>query len=473
MNKQSRRNFLYNFSLAGFAFSSFGASLKGLAIPHNYQYNFATVPFNDCVSDKPFIVDIHCHPNLKNYLLGKKMYRNFWNLNAKGTNRYNMQVDIHNLRKGNVRGMIASHYLPEYGMVTNANANRKLLPFIRSFLPLLAEKTENGDESNYRQLTYMMDEFEAHIKKTNEKKGGHEIKIAKTYVEFEAIVTDGRYIAVVQSVEGFHALGRRLALNEYLERLDFLADRGICMITLSHFFPNDAAYMAEGIEPHEKRKLKLNWEYDPRYDDRHLTAIGKGIIRHMLQRGIVIDLTHMSPNGRKDVFEIHKSFVKEFGINRPLTFSHGGFQKVYDRYKPNPIPGDRKDVSNYKYKSPNEEEVLYIKQTDGVVGVMGENFWLTGNDNNTSYTNKEDFENGIDYIIETIGELYLVTGSYQYIALGSDFDGFANAPADFRNPKYFKNLVDRIKVAFPDCDINAITHCNAMRVLKNGWTNSI
>ena len=58
------------------------------------------------------------------------------------------------------------------------------------------------------------------------------------------------------------------------------------------------------------------------------------------------------------------------------------------------------------------------------------------------------------------------------IAPGSDFDSFANAPADFRNPKYFKRQDERIKKALPDCDINAINHCNAMRVLKNGWNKS-
>lgn len=475
-----RRHFVKRFFMAGIGLSPLVKSLQALplqtVIDDKIGIGFPNTDCENqvlCTGDDPYIIDVHCHPNLKNYLLGKKMYRHFWHFNAKGTNRYNMQVDMHNMQKGNVRGFIAAHVLPESGMVTNANANRRLVPFLRKVLPLLAEKVENGDESNYSQLTYMLDEFEAHIKKTNEKKGGQAIKIAKTYAEFEAIINEGKQIAVAQSVEGFHALGRRIGLPEYLERLNFLADRGICMIVLAHFFPNDAAYMPEGIEPYEKHKLKLNWEYDPRYDNRHLTDIGKAVVWHMLERGILIDLTHMSPNGRLDVFAIHKDFVEKTQINRPLLFSHGGFQNVYDKYKPNPIPAGKKDVSNYKFKSPNEAEVLYIKKTDGVIGVMGENFWLTGNDDHTSYTNTADFEDGIPYIIETIKELHRVTGCYRYVALGSDFDGFANAPADFRNPKYFKDLVERIKAALPDCDINAITHCNAMRVLKNGWTNKL
>ncbi|RZK12959.1 MAG: hypothetical protein EOO46_01150 [Flavobacterium sp.] len=461
MKNMSRRSFMRKCTFTSISFLPIikqvdsATEMSFLAMSsENYQKN---------ISNEPFLVDIHCHPTLKYYLLKLLMYQR--HSNTKGTNKYNMQVDINNLQKGNVKGILAAHHLPERGMVEQANANRRSLPFLRSVLPLLVDKMEKGDEGNYRQLTYMMDEFEAHVKETNKKKGGDTIFIAKSFQEFKDLIEKGK-IAVAQSVEGFHALGRRICDDEYIERLNFLADRGICLMTLSHFFPNDASFPVEGIEPFEKGNLDLNWVYDERYDDRSLTETGKKIVWQMLKRGIVVDLTHMTPKGRKEVFAIHEAFSKQYPINRPLVFSHVGVQENFDD-----IDGK---YAGFRFMGATDDEISKIKECGGVIGIVGENYWLTGNDNHTSSSSTRNYKDGIQYIIDTIKYIYTITQSYDYISIGSDFDGFANSPRDFKNPRYFKNLVERLKKEkISDADIDAITHKNALRVLEAGWGNPV
>ena len=64
------------------------------------------------------------------------------------------------------------------------------------------------------------------------------IYIAKNYEQFNSLIQQGK-IAVAQSIEGAHALGRDLCCDsrdQYIEHLDHLIDRGVCMMTLAHFF---------------------------------------------------------------------------------------------------------------------------------------------------------------------------------------------------------------------------------------------
>ena len=51
-----------------------------------------------------------------------------------------------------------------------------------------------------------------------------------------------------------------------------------------------------------------------------LTPEGEEIVRRMLEIGMLIDITHSTPNGRKRVYEI----VEEVGATECLIASHTG-----------------------------------------------------------------------------------------------------------------------------------------------------
>lgn len=458
MHPLQRRRFLQACLLTGLSQTGFARNLSRLEkhIPVNLFQEDRTPSGH---ADPDFhIVDLHCHPNMKNFLLGRKMWHA--HINRKGGNFFNMQVDFLNLHKGNVKGILAAHHLPERGMKEQPYTLRRYLPLVKAIAPVFLTKLENGDASNFRQLTTMMDDFEAHVAKTNEKMGGKAIRIAKSFAEFEAIVKRGE-IAVAQSIEGSHALGRDMLPEAYIENLQFLIERGVCCITVSHFFSNNHSHPVEGLSLHEKKTLKLAWKYTPAYDDRRLSETGKKVVEYMLQKGVVVDLTHMTPKGRADIFQMNE----ERGYNRPLVFTHTGVQHMHT----DPA------VPDYHQIAASDEEIRAINRCGGVIGIVMMNFWLVGRDRYTQQDDNEEYEKGIECVLDTVRHIYDVTGTYDNIAIGSDFDGFADAPNDLRNPADFPKLVQSLRAGLhlSDGDIRKIAHENAMRVLRKGWGNPL
>lgn len=422
-----------------------------------------------------FIVDMHTHPSLKYVLFNKKIWRRHL-FASRGQNDLSAQMDFSRINKGNLKGIVAKHYLPERGILEQAVKLKGAFRWLKVIADRAANAFEMGDSGNFRQICSIMDNFEEQIRRANEKsvmQYGINICITRSYKEFEKCIR-GNNVAVAHAIEGAHAIGRDLKTEQdYLDNIEFLAKRGVCIITLSHFFPNDLAFPCEGIDPVAKhRDMGLFWEYNPAYDDKPLTPIGKKAVEAMLDLGIVVDVTHLTPQGRKDVFELNNNRERLGKLKRPIIFSHTGARALFNTPK---------RYENYKYYLASNPEIKMIQECNGVIGVLFENYFLTGmelglkkereKENNVSIPRKT-LKNAIDNILLTIDHIHAITGCYDNIALGSDFDGFTDAPSDLKNPSYYPTLVHamKCKLGLDDETIAKITHGNAMRVLKEGWT---
>ena len=164
----------------------------------------------------------------------------------------------------------------------------------------------------------------------------------------------------------------------------------------------------------------------------------------MLDLGMIVDMNHVTPNGRKDIFEINNSR----GSNkRPLVFSHNGL---------------RRNCINEPL-CVSDEEVLEIQKCNGVIGVIFMNYWLTG---------KEKMpDDGIENIIKTIKDIAKICGgSYDNIAIGTDMDGFTQPVDDLYIPSQMIRLTQAmLDEKISSDDIKKVLGGNAMRVLKEGW----
>ncbi|MEP7108621.1 MAG: membrane dipeptidase [Ferruginibacter sp.] len=408
-----------------------------------------------------YFIDMHCHPSLKLYLWGKRMWKQ--HPSKKGSNIFNLQVDVTKVIAGNVRGLLAAHYLPEKGLREELKIVRMLFPILKIFAPRFSNKIEEGNCTNFRQLSVMLDEFEQHVEIANKKMGikktGKDvIKIARSYREFEDNINAG-IISIAQTIEGAHALGREMGNDpgeSHLANLERLFERGICLITLAHWFQNDCCFPVEGMPPWNKAQLKFNWKYDPESDDKPLTAIGRSIVIRMMEIGMIVDITHLTPIARSEVFLINEKF------NRPIVFSHAGVQSLFK---------GPKEFENFRFYCANDEEINNIKKCNGVIALIFMNYFLVGSDNHIKESNRKQMENGIGYIIETIQYIRKQTGTYENIALGSDFDNFGNSPADLKDSSYFPLLLERIKnIPFiREAEVDMITQGNVLRVLREGW----
>jgi membrane dipeptidase len=279
----------------------------------------------------------------------------------------------------------------------------------------------------------MMDQMEHQVERATDEFG---VEMARSYADLEQVLARGGR-AVIHTVEGGHHLGAGLGpddLQGRLDRLEYLAGRGVASLTLTHIFPTELAGHVESIEEalHQIPLCRLDTKAD---DCRGLSPIGEAVVRRMMRLGMIIDLTHCTRPARRRVFEI---------VNRdvPLVVTHTGVQKL------NPV--------SYNLA---REEVREIAATGGLVGVIFMPHWL----------DRRDPKNGLDSIWRTMETLAEWAGGWGAVAIGTDFDGLTDPPDDVDNYSKMPKVTDLLRERLSAADADAVLGGNARRVLRLGW----
>jgi microsomal dipeptidase-like Zn-dependent dipeptidase len=488
MNELGRKEFIRKtaMALAGATVlpkSLFGKNISS-ALPRAPKSFLARAkdPINDFG-----IVDLHCHPSLKMYLWNKRLWKRY--SPTSGPNPFPLQYTVDEVASGYVKGLLVAHYLVEAALTRESAVLKKLFPLIKQFCSGLADKVEHEDYSNFTQINVMIDILETQIRLANAKQDKVEFVIARDFSEFEQALRQSK-IPIAHAIEGAHALGRNFPITQkgkqaargkgrlkdhetadwYIRNLEALKARGVCLMTIGHIFENDLAFPVEGISPDAKHTIQMTWTYTP---DKNLPLrdIGKAVVRRMLDIGMIVDLTHSTPAARNDIFDLNKERMTHGKRLRPLTFTHTGAQRVFEKY-------DRQynydAYDNYKFYDASDEEIDWICECDGTIGIIPENFWLIGCDTNLNKNHKEIFKNGIEYIVETIEHINCRTRTKNYdnISIGTDFDGFADAPKDLYKPSQLHSLTEALhRKGISNENIRKITSGNALRLLRCGWGN--
>jgi microsomal dipeptidase-like Zn-dependent dipeptidase len=438
------------------------------------------------------IVDLHCHPSLKMYLWDKKIWKH--SSPSPGMNLFSLQYTVDELASGGVKGFLAAHYLVEAALTRESAVLKESFPFIKRLCSDLADKVEHEDYSNFTQINEMIDILERQIHLANQKQNKVQFVIARDFSEFKQALSQSK-IPIAHAIEGAHALGRNFPItrksNEaprekkqmkcpedcgntpvpdpywYIRNLEALKARGVCLVSLGHFFRNDLVFPVEGISPDAKEEIHMYWAYTP---DQNfpLKEIGKIVVEKMLDIGIIVDLTHSTPAARQDVFTLNRNRVTQGKKMRPLTFTHAGAKCIFEKYE----VCNKNAYDNYKFYDACDEEIDWICECEGTIGIIPENFWLIGCNPSLNKNEKEKYKNGIEYIVETIQYINSRTRTkcYDNISIGTDFDGLADAPNDLYKPSQLINLIERLRAeGISDCNIRKITSENALRLLRYGW----
>lgn len=382
-------------------------------------------PLDDCpaISVNPqHIVDIHTHTSMKMNIWGRKFWNRHWPVWGDGLlSMIGVQVDYFQLTCRQVGVMIVAHDLP-------VGAMRRKFKFLSNVIRVLNwifDKMEHEDFSNFTQINKIINLFEEQIYITNRMLGSETFVIARSYQELVTARERGK-IVFVHSIEGSHALGRNLTPEQfhrkrrrihnpvsgtmqlsgtnqrYIDNLLALKHRGVCMLTLAYLFKNELSDCVEGIAEYPKvNTFRYSWCYTPEDPKLNigLSALGKEVVHKMLEIGMIVDLTHSTPATRKQVYAINQQRAQE-GKNplRPLTFSHCGAQQLFEKYQEK--TGVKK-YNNHKYYAASEEDILEIEACNGVIGIIIENWWLTGVD--PRLPEYQGWElSGIDCVMETI-----------------------------------------------------------------------
>ena len=229
------------------------------------------------------------------------------------------------------------------------------------------------------------------------------LKIIKNLEDLETVLArraDGETIVGgILGIEGSHPL------EGDIDNLQRLQDAGYRLIALQHFFDNALGGSLHGTS------------------NTGLTAFGREVVTAVVERGLILDIAHSSPQVARDVLAM---------TDIPIIVSHTG------------LHGHCATKRNYP-----DDLMQEIAATGGVIG-MG--YWLevTCDDTPTGVAK------AIQAAISIVGE--------DAVSLGSDFDGSVGTTFDTSELAALTHAL--LEIGLPEQQIRKVMGENMLRVLR-------
>ncbi|MEO9967512.1 MAG: dipeptidase [Reichenbachiella sp.] len=241
-------------------------------------------------------------------------------------------------------------------------------------------------------------------------------------------------------------------IEDNLENIKYLFDRGIRYITLTH----------------SKDNLICDSSYDPSRTWNGLSPFGREVVKEMNAQGIMVDISHVSDSTFYQVMEMtdvpsiasHSSvrkftpgfernmsddMIKKLAANKGViqinfgsTFLLGKSLLKYDTLK----------VVKKEYMAQNPEA------SDSAWAVY-ENDWMESND---FFADVKDAADHIDHVVNLVG--------VDYVGFGSDYDGVGNSlPTGLKTSADYPKLIEELlRRGYSEEDIEKICYKNVFRV---------
>jgi len=201
-------------------------------------------------------------------------------------------------------------------------------------------------------------------------------------------------------IEGAHALSGEVG------NLDRLYDAGFRMIGMAHFFDNEMAGSAHGVEKYG------------------LTDKGRELVRRMEEKRMLVDLAHASPKTIDDVLKM---------ATRPVIVSHTGVKGTCDNTR-----------------NLSDDQLRAIARNGGIVGV---GFWDTA----VCGRDASAIAKAIRHAVGVMG--------VDHVALGSDYDGAVDEPFDATGIVQITDAL--LKEGFKEGEIRKVMGENVIRALPS------
>ena len=269
-------------------------------------------------------------------------------------------------------------------------------------------------------------------------------ELALTADDVERIFADGK-IASLIGMEGGHSIANSLAT------LRMMYDLGARYMTITH-------------------NRTLDWVDAAGDDPQHggLTEFGEEVIREMNRLGMMVDLSHTTPETMKDVIRVTEA---------PVMFSHSNARALSGH--PRNVPDDvlqltkenngivmvtfvetftseeRRQFFAERAAYQSKMQYLYPGEPDSVSLYME----LWDSEREAPKSTLEQVADHIDHIRDLIG--------VDYIGIGGDYDGIPTLPLGLEDvstyPELFAELLAR---GYSDEDLRKIAGLNMLRVLR-------
>ena len=395
------------------------------------------------------IIDLHCHPALKVYMFNKDIrhVHHPWS----DVYPFGMHVDLPGMKESNVRVILCSHYIPEAGF-GNLDKSEWLFKILRLLLHSIMRRWESYNEPDdaYKKVLQSIDQVNRQVSECGDQ---FNVVKASNSAEFEIAWRLGKTI-VLHTIEGSHQLGSHSNfLEHYIAHLKILKNKGVCSITLAHFFENPVCDTGGGIPP--STAIKIGYPENA-CTNKGLSSIGADVVNWCQDNGMLIDLVHCSIKTRTQVYDIIDLRLKDGKIIRPVSFTHTGVREIAE-------PNMKIDCD--KFYLPDLDEIEKISTYKGVVGLILMNYWLIGIEED----DPGKIDHAIPFILESIDRIYNRLQHYDSIAIGTDLDGFTQVPDDLGHIRLLSKLSSAIENKFGREVAEKICYQNALKLLRNAW----
>ena len=248
-------------------------------------------------------------------------------------------------------------------------------------------------------------------------------------------------VVLIHCVEGgFH-------LGETPEAVDAavttLARRGVAYIVLPHLLWRGVATNSPALP------FLPDWLYRLLFPQPELglSELGTAAVRAMVREGVVIDLSHMSTRALADTFELLDELDPDRRV--PVIASHSAFRFGHQEY------------------GVDEETVRRIAGRGGAVGLIFAQHQLN---DGVRRGNTSSFEDSFEVICRHLDRVAEISGSHEYTAIGSDFDGFIKPTmGGLESMTDMAQLEEALREHYGAEDAERICSANALRVLRSGW----
>lgn len=237
-------------------------------------------------------------------------------------------------------------------------------------------------------------------------------------------------------IEGLHSIGNSLAHLRNFYKL------GVSYATLTHNCHNKYADAAL-VEDSDGNSVIG----EPRWNG--ISPAGKDVVFEMNRLGLIVDLAHVSADTMRDVLGSGKDDWS--GSRAPVIFSHSGAYAVCPH--PRNVPDD---------------VLQLVKKTNSIVMV---NFYpafisCTAADKPGELPKPDPDHGTMEHVADHIMHIGNLIG-FDYVGLGSDFDGVPETPKGLEDVSKYPNLIaELLKRGVSDEDAGKVAGGNLLRVWK-------
>ena len=441
-----------------------------------------------------FSIDLHCHPGLHPF--AKSFSTQQPGINSTNTRKKNSiwhydppsvkdrlvqrslglspysQSDFTTLYYGGVRCVCASLYSIEHGFVNlNALGSSDTADFVANLVGNFGKERIDFLQQNNDYFADLENEYnfylQLHEKEIQLKEGKVKYQLVRNFTELNQMVQSEENspsvetIYVIITIEGMHDLNAGNGLPpdpvQVLANLQKMKDWAYrpFFVTFAHHFYNELCGHAESLSG-LLQDLLTNQEHGM---NTGFTPLGWEVLKGLLDdsngKRIHIDIKHMSDLSRKQYIHFLKTaYPDEFARKElPIIISHGACNGKISADNPNPTNGLETTASRMYAGDINfyDEEIIEMARSGGIIGLQLDEKRIASRQYKKSlrlafasstkrmHSNSKMLWNNIQHIVQLLDRNNIY--AWDYIAIGSDFDGVIDPINMFWSAEEMEDLV--------------------------------